>query len=466
MFGTNEIVGKRFFKDVDQNKLFVTSMFMTLQGEGPFRGEPAFFIRLAKCNLACNFCFPPNTKISMGDGSHKKIKDITVGDTVTSWDEANNIFVTGTVSETMKNDTDKLIKINVLTGAPTWATPEHPFLVKNKGWVKAKDLLVDNVLLHYSTSDREVVQSIEYVTKGSGAAWTRFAGSKFADAPVYNFEVDKYHTYIANGKIVHNCDTFFDDGEWLTFDEIEQRIDETIDKFYVDQNMDRPAWTKIHESYPLISPPAEPDQYDFLGEMTSYRDHIITPRKMVLVMTGGEPMLQDNIGPFLTKMEPSFANTQIESNGTQAASIPDSTTLVCSPKCMEKNGVATKYLTPRKDILARADCLKFVMEADSTSPYSTIPEWAHEWRRETGREIFISPMNVYNDVPLESKKLRLNSNSTSIEERSQIDEVVSFWEPGLLNMPANQINHEYTAAFCMKHGYTLNLQIHLYASLA
>jgi len=54
MFGKNEIVGQKFFKD--QDGLMVVSRFMTLQGEGPYRGYPAFFVRLAKCNLACSFC--------------------------------------------------------------------------------------------------------------------------------------------------------------------------------------------------------------------------------------------------------------------------------------------------------------------------------------------------------------------------------------------------------------------------
>ena len=183
-------------------------------------------------------------------------------------------------------------------------------------------------------------------------------------------------------------------------------------------------------------------------------------------MTGGEPMLQDNINPFLARMEQVFTKTQIERNGTQATPIPDSTTLVCSPKCLEKKKIAVRYLKPRVEILERADCLKFVMEASADSPYSDIPDWAHEWGATTGKPIYISPMNVYNTVPLESKKLRLNSNSTTLLERSTIDEVVSFWTPDLLDMKENQINHEYAAAFCVKHGFILNLQIHLYASLA
>lgn len=307
MFGTNEIVGKKYFADAHPDQMFVTSMFMTLQGEGPYRGEPAFFIRLAKCNLDCQF-----------------------------------------------------------------------------------------------------------------------------------------------------CDTFFDDGDWMTFDEIAERIETTIDQFYVSKDIERPDWT-----YHMV-------KTTDLNEdsVVEYRLGSPPRKRLVLVMTGGEPMLQNNIGPFLNRMSTIFANTQIESNGTQNTEIPDSTTLVCSPKCLEKKKIAVRYLKPRKEIMARANCLKFVMEADPDSPYSDIPDWAHEWAIETGRQIYISPMNVYNDVPLASKKLRLTSNMTTMEQRSTIDEIVSFWEPGLLNMKENQINHEYSAAYCVQHGYILNLQIHLYASLA
>lgn len=53
MFGTN----KQAKRDHGDGKtLEVKEIFSTIQGEGPFSGVPAIFVRLAGCHLKCYFC--------------------------------------------------------------------------------------------------------------------------------------------------------------------------------------------------------------------------------------------------------------------------------------------------------------------------------------------------------------------------------------------------------------------------
>ena len=45
----------------------VNEIFYSIQGEGRYTGTPAIFIRLAGCNLRCNFC----------DTEHQPYQDLT-----------------------------------------------------------------------------------------------------------------------------------------------------------------------------------------------------------------------------------------------------------------------------------------------------------------------------------------------------------------------------------------------------
>lgn len=53
MFGDNPI---RKPEKGDGTSLLVQNIFATFQGEGPYAGVPAIFLRLGGCNLACSFC--------------------------------------------------------------------------------------------------------------------------------------------------------------------------------------------------------------------------------------------------------------------------------------------------------------------------------------------------------------------------------------------------------------------------
>ncbi len=53
MFGQN--VKRKPFVGNGEN-LQIQEIFPTIQGEGPFVGQPSVFVRLGGCNLACDFC--------------------------------------------------------------------------------------------------------------------------------------------------------------------------------------------------------------------------------------------------------------------------------------------------------------------------------------------------------------------------------------------------------------------------
>lgn len=53
MHGQNKL---RPVEPGDGSKLQVQDIWYTMQGEGPFFGMPAIFVRLTGCNLACDFC--------------------------------------------------------------------------------------------------------------------------------------------------------------------------------------------------------------------------------------------------------------------------------------------------------------------------------------------------------------------------------------------------------------------------
>ena len=54
MFGKNPI--RPPVAGDEGQTLQIVEIFPTLQGEGPFTGHPAVFVRLGGCNLACSFC--------------------------------------------------------------------------------------------------------------------------------------------------------------------------------------------------------------------------------------------------------------------------------------------------------------------------------------------------------------------------------------------------------------------------
>lgn len=71
MYGMNELRHQN--KDDDGQKLKVYEIFASIQGEGPYAGQPAIFIRLSGCMLQCTMC---DTNFDSPVDNYESIEDI------------------------------------------------------------------------------------------------------------------------------------------------------------------------------------------------------------------------------------------------------------------------------------------------------------------------------------------------------------------------------------------------------
>jgi RHS repeat-associated protein len=150
----------------------------------------------AECSDKTN-CFTAGTLINVPEGT-KPIESIKKGDMVFSYNETTGVTSIMPVIECYKRVSMDLVILKV-RGQTVETTPEHPFYVKDRGWVKSKDMVTGDMLITMTGSAIPVDQ-IE-VKKG------RFT--------VYNFSVDINHTYYITplALLVHNiCGTGTRDG--------------------------------------------------------------------------------------------------------------------------------------------------------------------------------------------------------------------------------------------------------------
>lgn len=371
MFGQNP-VEKLDQSDGSTLRVVDGKPFFTIQGEGPFSGERATFVRLWGCNLRCWFCFIGNTRVTMSDRKQKKIKDIKVGDEVMSWDEQQQCFTAKSVTKVFMTQATALLRIELSPTNLVFVTPEHPLLVKNKGWVPAQQLAAGDIVLHLPLSTKMklanpirkaamafvtngyTVLSKELITKENTKAWVRLAGAKATPfVCTYNLEVADTHTYTANNLIVHNCDTQF-------------------------------------------SNPADPIvAIEDLWEMVDKH-----PAKLV-VITGGEPMRQP-LAQFVGLLISTGYKVQIETSGT-----------LWQPDMQRFDNVLDKKLfyvvSPKtgrvhEELAKRAYCYKYIINAGEVDENTGLPCMSTQIKGNrlplalppAGKLVYLSPCDVYN----------------------------------------------------------------------
>ena len=153
MFGQNPVA--KPYRD-PLGSLRVKEFYHTIQGEGPQVGEPAWFLRLAGCNLRCYFSFGwfPNTGrqpyLTMASGPKKKLGKAVVGDVVLTLNDKGKLVET-TITNVVRQKVNHWVRIRI-EGTYYYVTREHPFFT-NRGMLEAKDLCVGDEILHTTGSE-------------------------------------------------------------------------------------------------------------------------------------------------------------------------------------------------------------------------------------------------------------------------------------------------------------------------
>ncbi len=129
-------------------------------------------------------CFLAGTEITMADGSTKIIESIQAGDVILAYDEA-----TGEMKPDQVREVHDPIEAEyyLVVNRNLRLTPTHPMLSGSE-WVEIGQLKVGDALTAMDGST-VTIDSIEIVQE---------------KVTVYNFAVNPYGTYVADGIIVHN----------------------------------------------------------------------------------------------------------------------------------------------------------------------------------------------------------------------------------------------------------------------
>ncbi len=169
----------------------------------------------------------------------------------------------------------------------------------------------------------------------------------------------------------------------------------------------------------------------------------------VVVMTGGEPMLQADKVIELSQLITSWGLAfQVETNGVYLKEIErlleeDDADVVISPKAHQDHGYNRNHMQRIVDLIETYDdsYLKLLI---SDYPYNEIPPEVFQLRRGHSR-VFLSPVTVYAD--------------------SYEGEIGNSWDPKLVNQKETATNHARVAALCMEHGFRMSMQMHNFVNI-
>lgn len=235
-------------------------VFATVQGEGRSAGLPSVFVRLADCNLACTWCFVPETPVLRDDGRETPLGDLAPGDRLLAVRGAAQGDPRLVVAEVTRASRRRAATV-VVDGALR-CTPDHAFWVAGHGWRAIEDALGARVLL--ATGASAIVRTVEATGEIEEVVTLSTSEGSF----------------IAGGFVVKNCDTAYT-WDWERHDRAAETTEVAVDEV-------------------------------FAAVVAAAGDGVRN-----VVFTGGEPLLQQKaLAVLAERLRARGFRTEVETNGT------------------------------------------------------------------------------------------------------------------------------------------------------
>ena len=183
MFGKNNIAP---IITKTQDKLAVVEIFLTLQGEGPYVGRPAIFIRLGGCNLQCKFCDTEfdNYQLLNHDEILNRIKKVNKYG-------SNLIVITG--GEPLRQNISKLCELLIDLGFIIQIETNGTIFRKLPDQVKiiCSPKLTNNKNYNISTELINYVDAFKFLVSSIRTEYSQLPMLKI-DKPIYIQAIDSY----------------------------------------------------------------------------------------------------------------------------------------------------------------------------------------------------------------------------------------------------------------------------------
>lgn len=182
-----------------RNLLFMNYMIALAESEIMRNHYDVVYLTGGFFQLSESGCFVPTDEhtITTADNMQVQPLSVKVGDKILSFNFDKKEFEPSEVKHVYKSEHDVTYKVTISDNSPIYSTrtlllsKEHPFWIKDKGWVETKDLQINDVCygLESSRTYECVIDRIEKID-GKQEMW--------------NFHCEPNNNFFLNGILTHN----------------------------------------------------------------------------------------------------------------------------------------------------------------------------------------------------------------------------------------------------------------------